>query len=230
MADSELTEDSDKKFNMKKLVKKITPVYKLYLKMLHWKRKLRDRLTIPGYEIKRSTIRELAKKYNCTNVFIETGTYMGDTVDFLKNDFEQLFSIELNQELATKAAKRFEAYSNIRIVQGDSTDQLVTILSNIQLPVTFWLDGHYSSEYKVGDEYIVTGKGVKDTPVMEELHQIKKHSNKRHVILIDDARLFNGKDDYPTKEEVKLFVKTHLPNHTFSIKKDIIRILPRTNE
>ena len=78
----------------------------------------------------------------------------------------------------------------------------------------------------MGDEYIVTGKGEKDTPVMEELIQIIQHPVKDHVILIDDARLFNGKDDYPTKQQVSEFVKQRLPNHSFSIKKDIIRILP----
>lgn len=159
-------------------------------------------------------------------MFIETGTYMGDTVEFLKNDFKRLFSIELNEDLAAKAAKRFSTESKIMIVQGDSATQLATLLSEISSPVAFWLDGHYSSEYQVGDEYIVTGKGEKDTPVMEELIQISRHPVKNHVILIDDARLFNGHDDYPTKQQVSEFVKQKLPNHRFSIKKDIIRILP----
>lgn len=211
---------------MKQLLKKITPLYKLYLFFLQQRKKLRDRITIPDYAVKRKTIIDLSKQYHCTEVFIETGTYMGDTVEFLKNDFKRLFSIELNEDLAAKAAKRFSNESKIRIVQGDSATQLATILSEISSPVTFWLDGHYSSEYQVGDEYIVTGKGEKDTPVMEELIQISQHSAKDHVILIDDARLFNGHDDYPTKQEVSEFVKHKLPNHSFSIKKDIIRILP----
>lgn len=211
---------------MKELLKKITPLYKLYLYFLQQKKKLRDRITIPDYAVKRKTIIDLSKQYNCTEVFIETGTYMGDTVEFLKNDFKRLFSIELNEDLAAKAAKRFSTESKIMIVQGDSATQLATLLSEISSPVAFWLDGHYSSEYQVGDEYIVTGKGEKDTPVMEELIQISRHPVKNHVILIDDARLFNGHDDYPTKQQVSEFVKQKLPNHRFSIKKDIIRILP----
>ena len=211
---------------MKELLKKITPLYKLYLYFLQQKKKLRDRITIPDYAVKRKTIIDLSKQYNCTEVVIETGTYMGDTVEFLKNDFKRLFSIELNEDLAAKAAKRFSTESKIMIVQGDSATQLATLLSEISSPVAFWLDGHYSSEYQVGDEYIVTGKGEKDTPVMEELIQISRHPVKNHVILIDDARLFNGHDDYPTKQQVSEFVKQKLPNHRFSIKKDIIRILP----
>jgi hypothetical protein len=212
---------------MKQLLKKITPFYKLYLFFLEQRKKIRDRLTIPDYAVKRKTIIDLSKQYECTEVFIETGTYMGDTVEFLKNDFKQLFSIELNEDLAAKATKRFSSDPKIRIVQGDSATQLAAILSEIDRPVAFWLDGHYSSEFQSGDEYIVTGKGEKDTPVMEELIQISRHPVKNHVILIDDARLFNGNDDYPTKQQVGEFVRQKLPNHSFSIKKDIIRILPK---
>lgn len=211
---------------MKELLKKITPLYKLYLYFLQQKKKLRDNITIPDYAVKRKTIIDLSKQYHCTEVFIETGTYMGDTVEYLKNDFKQLFSIELNEDLAVKAAKRFNSEPKIKIVQGDSATQLASLLSTINSPVSFWLDGHYSSEFQLGNEYIVTGKGEKDTPVMEELIQISQHPIKNHVILIDDARLFNGHDDYPTKQQVSEFVKQHLPNHRFSIKKDIIRILP----
>ena len=151
---------------------------------------------------------------------------MGDTVEYLKNDFNRLFSIELNEDLAAKAVKRFSNESKIKIVQGDSATQLEFILSEIKVPVVFWLDGHYSSEFQLGDEYIVTGKGDKDTPVLEELIQISRHPVKNHVILIDDARLFNGDNDYPTKQQVIEFVKQQLPAHSFSIKNDIIRILP----
>ncbi len=211
---------------MKQLLKKITPLYKLYLFLLQQRKKIRDRMTIPDYAVKRKTIIDLSKQYQCSEVFIETGTYMGDTIEYLKHDFNRLFSIELNEDLAAKAAKRFSSETKIRIVQGDSATQLASILSDIQTPVVFWLDGHYSSEFQSGDEYIVTGKGEKDTPVMEELIQISQHPVKNHVILIDDARLFNGNDDYPTKQQVSEFVKQKLPGHHFSIKKDIIRILP----
>lgn len=211
---------------MKQTLKKITPLYKLYLFFLQQRKKIRDHITIPDYAVKRKTIIDLSKQYQCSEVFIETGTYMGDTIEYLKHDFNRLFSIELNEDLAAKAAKRFSSETKIRIVQGDSATQLASILSDIQTPVVFWLDGHYSSEFQSGDEYIVTGKGEKDTPVMEELIQISQHPVKNHVILIDDARLFNGNDDYPTKQQVSEFVKQKLPGHSFSIKKDIIRILP----
>jgi len=44
-----------------------------------------------------------------------------------------------------------------------------------------------------------------------------------HVILIDDARLFVGKDDYPTLHALKQMVLTEQPNWNFEVKDDIIR-------
>jgi hypothetical protein len=49
-----------------------------------------NRIVIPDYSVKRRTISEIAYKYNCNKVLIETGIYFGDTVEFLKNDFEQI--------------------------------------------------------------------------------------------------------------------------------------------
>lgn len=46
---------------MKELLKKITPLYKLYLYFLQQKKKLRDRITIPDYAVKRKTIIDLSK-------------------------------------------------------------------------------------------------------------------------------------------------------------------------
>ena len=152
---------------------------------------------------------------------------MGDTVDYVKNEFAELFSIELSGELAEKARKRFQNNSKINIIQGDSTTKLPEILSAINSNCTFWLDGHYSSEFQLGDSYIVTGKGDKETPIAEELLHIASKPFQKHLILIDDARLFNGKNDYPQKNMLKEFVKNHFPNHLFQIKKDIIRILPK---
>ncbi|HMK24624.1 MAG TPA: hypothetical protein VK483_01240 [Chitinophagaceae bacterium] len=211
---------------MKEVLKKITPIYYLYHRFLKLRSKIKDWLIIPSYETKRKIIINISGRYNCNEVFLETGTFLGDTVASLKNYFSKLISIELSKDLATKAQIRFQGESKIQIVQGDSAKQLSEILRLISTPVVFWLDGHYSSEFQAGSEYIVTGKGEKDTPVMEELMQISNHPIKDHLILIDDARLFNGENDYPAKEEIKNFVQKNLPGHSFSIKKDIIRILP----
>jgi len=212
---------------MKKYLKKITPLYKLYLYLFDASWRIRDRILIPGYETKRKIILDLSSKYGSTQVFIETGTYLGDTVDYLKDHFNKLYSIEVESSLFRNATDRFLNYGHIKIVNGDSAVELRKIMGKIDTSATIWLDGHYSSEFFEGEKYMVTGKGEKITPVFEELQQINDHPVRGHVILIDDARLFNGKDDYPEKEEVKTYVRTHMPDYSFSVKNDIIRILPR---
>lgn len=212
---------------MKEVLKKITPLYKLYLFLFKMKNKFYNYVTIPSYKTKRETILKAARRYNSNAYFVETGTYMGDTVEYLKNDFAQLISIELSGDLAKQAAERFKNESKIRIVNGDSSKELKTILKDINTPVVFWLDGHYSSDFWVGDKHIITAKGDKQTPILEELGHIAEHGVKNHLILIDDARLFKGKDDYPELSVVKKFVAAKMPEYRFSVQHDIIRILPR---
>jgi hypothetical protein len=212
---------------MKSVLKRITPLLSLY--RFFWKKKneFYNWYTIPSYKTKRETILSVARKYDQNTVFIETGTYMGDTVEYVKNQFSKVFSIELSQELAEKARQRFSAESKISIVQGDSATQLGNILQSVNAPCLLWLDGHYSSEFWVGDKYVVTAKGVKETPILEELRQVANHSIKNHVILIDDARLFVGKNDYPPMSELRSFVAANFPGYSIAAKNDIIRILPK---
>ena len=97
--------------------------------------------------------------------------------------------------MAKRAQKRFENDHKVKIIKGDSGKVLKDIVKEISEPILFWLDGHYSSEFFIGDEYFVTAKSDLNTPVEEELRTILA-SRRDHIILIDDARLFNGTDDY----------------------------------
>ena len=127
-------------------------------------------------------------------IFIETGTYRGDTVYALRDEFLKLFTIELSHELFTQAARRLKDASNITALEGNSGTVLETMLKDISRPCLFWLDGHYSGG--------ITARGVSDCPLREELEHILRHPVKQHVILMDDARLFGRLRDYPTVEEL----------------------------
>jgi hypothetical protein len=61
--------------------------------------------------------------------------------------------------------------------------------------------------------------------VPEELAAIL-NSPLQHVILIDDARLFNGTRSYPTLEEINSIVRTAGKNYSIDVKDDIIRLIP----
>jgi len=207
-------------------IKKNKSIKKIYDKYLNLKSSLYNRYIILDYEKKRALILQHTDTSQKHNIFIETGTFLGDTVDLLKNDFNQLISFELSEELATKAQNRFADIPKIKILAGDSGKLLAGVLKEIHEPCLFWLDGHYSSEFWMDNQYIKTAKGEKETPVLEELESILSHPVKNHIILIDDARCFNGKGDYPKIKEIRAQIKNTAPNYRVKVKNDIIRITP----
>jgi hypothetical protein len=166
---------------------------------------------------KQQALIELAKKYNLKTL-VETGTYLGDMMYAMQPHFEQLYSIELSELFYSKAVKRFSSKPTIKLLNGDSALKLNEVVLQLKSPALFWLDGHYSGG--------ITAKGDKECPVYEELEWIFK-SPIAHVIVIDDARLFIGKNDYPTVDELKAFVEGRKPNYTMEIANDSIRLLPK---
>lgn len=182
-----------------------------------WQGLKRDSGPAP-HATKQAAIRELAAEYGA-RIFVESGTYQGDMVEAMKPVFETLYSIELSPELHAAAVVRFSGDSHVELLQGDSGDELRHLMGRINGPALFWLDGHYSGG--------VTAKGVLDTPVWAELEHILNAPDLKHVILIDDARLFGRDSAYPTVEAVEDFVKTRRPNVVIDVANDSIRILPR---
>jgi|SRR5882724_5827301 len=182
-------------------------------------------VTPPPYEVKRAIIDDYRKSYSLDHL-VETGTFLGDTVEHFKSSFKKITSIELAEDLAAKAKKRFINDAHVGIIQGDSSIILQTLVQEINHPALFWLDGHYSSEFFMGDEYIKTARGKKDSPVEEELNIILS-SGVNHIILIDDAREFTGLSDYPSISAVKKQVKkARGNNYAVKVENDIIRIFP----
>jgi len=156
------------------------------------------------------------RKINNANILIETGTYKGAMIDSCKNIFQKIYSIELDKTLYIEAVKKFLPYRKIKIINGDSGIELKKFLQEIKSPCLFWLDGHFSGG--------ITAKADIETPIIAELEAILTHDIKNHVILIDDARLFNGKNDYPTLNEMEVFIQKYNNLKKINIENDIIII------
>jgi hypothetical protein len=171
----------------------------------------------PPHIIKQQIIIEYAKKYNIHN-FVETGTYRGDMLAKMRKHFKNLYSIELSEYFYSIAIRRFAKEERIKIIHGDSGRVLGQLISDLNGPALFWLDGHYSA----GN----TAKGEKDTPVLEELTSIFNDRRYNHVIIIDDARCFGSIPAYPSLNELNEFIKEKCPNATVKIETDSIRITP----
>jgi hypothetical protein len=168
----------------------------------------------PPHIVKVNTVASYAKtgKYK---VLVETGTFMGDMIEAQQNNFEQIYSIELSVPFWEKAKEKFKSQPHIKLLQGDSGQVMQNLIQEINQPAIFWLDGHYSG----GN----TALGEKVSPIFEELEAIFT-SKLEHCILIDDARLFDGKGDYPSIEEVKRFIFNHRNNTLFKIEADTIHV------
>ena len=168
----------------------------------------------PPHAVKQKVIEEYQKKHKCY-YFVETGTFMGDMIEAHKRSFEQLYTIELSNELFLKATKRFENDKNVSVYSGDSGKVLYLVLNKIKSSAIFWLDGHYSEG--------ITAKGDKECPIFEELNSIFSSKKLNHILLIDDARCFVGVGDYPTIIELEQYVKSKDNRYKMKVENDIIR-------
>jgi hypothetical protein len=169
----------------------------------------------PPHFAKVNELRAYSNQFH-PRVLVETGTYLGDTIEAVKDLFDRVYSIELDATIHRNARKRFAKDRKVTLLHGDSGEVLPGLLTQIDQPCLFWLDGHFSGDF--------TAKGSLDTPIMAELRYIGEHPLKeKHVILIDDARCFNGTHDYPTVEAVRDWAKAEGYEH-FEARDDILRI------
>lgn len=202
---------------VKKLLNKIFPTEinnkKLFAKecMDEWITK--GKQNPPPHIVKQLIIKEV-RDTSGYKILIETGTYLGDMIEAQKKNFDKIYSVELGEKLYKDAVEKFEKDKNVTILNGDSGNVLIDLMTKIEQPAIFWLDGHYSAG--------ITAMGHKFCPIYEELSAIFKNQPFNHVLLIDDARLFIGENDYPTLNELTEFIKKHRPSTHIFIKHDII--------
>lgn len=190
---------------------KKSPVSLIFLVLWYLRNK-----PIPSPPIyKERVVSEYGKKFGI-DILFESGTFRGDMVYAVKNQFKRIITIELSDYYFKNAVKLFKNDKHIEIYFGDSGKEIKRILKSMKEPIVFWLDGHFVGEG--------TAKGKLDTPIVNELKAILNHKIQSHVILIDDASYFNGKNDYPTIKELKGMLK--VSEYSLKVENDIIRITP----
>jgi hypothetical protein len=172
----------------------------------------------PPHIVKQKVVLKFARLFNC-KIFVETGTYKGEMVASVQNEFERIYSIELDRKLFDRASVKFKDHDHISVYRGDSGKLLVNIIENMQGRALFWLDAHYSGG--------ITAKAELETPIIKELETIFDAPNLGHVILIDDAREFIGKNNYPSFPELRKMVLSRRPQAIIEVEDDIIQILPK---
>lgn len=173
----------------------------------------RGEYPLPPQTIKLAVIRDSIPSPR-PRVFVETGTYYGDTVEAVRQFYDSVYSIEVDAELHRRACERFANHSNVHIVLGDCAAKLPEILASLKEPAVFWLDGHYSGG--------ITGKGEVEDPILISLHQIAANPVRGHVIFVDDARTFDGREGRPDISDVFNCIKKIDSRYIIRVQCDII--------
>lgn len=191
---------------MKNIVRKIMPVKILepitkYRQMRQWREY--------GYlENSPQLVKEeVFIKYGIRDSqWVETGTYLGTTTQFLSDRFPFVHSIEPGLNLFKQAIERFKG-RNVKLYNDVSENVFPELLPTLSGDINFWLDGHYSAG--------VTFKGDKDCPVVDELNAISENLSllSNVTILIDDVRCFlptsDDYNDYPSLDYLVDWAREH---------------------
>ena len=114
-------------------------------------------------------------------IFIETGTFNGDSTFSVEPYFNKVYTIEVSERYYNSTKSRYRG-NKIDFLLGDSSIVFEKLLPSIKNSAIIFLDGHWSSED--------TGKGTKDCPLIEEINHINNLYKYRAIIIIDDFRLF----------------------------------------
>lgn len=146
-------------------------------------------------------------------VFVETGTFKGDSIENVKDLFNEIHSVELSKEYYQFCKERFKDNPDVHLYLDSSPDFLAKIhpdLSNKS--VLYWLDAHWCvAEDTAGEK--------SQCPLLDEIDSLN-NLNDESVIIIDDARLFLSPPPSPHEisqwpdfnsviESLKKISKTH---------------------
>jgi hypothetical protein len=164
--------------------------------------------------LKQRLVRRLGTQYRL-GTLVETGTFTGEMVAAALPAFRRIVTIEVDPRLAAAARERFAAHDHVEVIEGDSARAFPRVMAELQEPALCWLDAHYTVEGTAGQGSV---------PLMSELAAVAGSPVRSHVVLIDDARCFTGRDGFPRLEEIRAFCQAH--GGRFDIVDDIIRWYP----
>ena len=206
-----MTQSSDREIKMKGF--RDSPFFDPYKQMAFrgeyawWLVRGKPRPKVP-HMVKQKAISSFAERFGL-QVMVETGSNLGHMINAQKDRFREIYSIELDEWLAARARRKFAAYPHIHLYQGDSGVVLPTIVPTLKDRCLFWLDAHW------GDE---------SAPIKQELECIYRHPVRDHVLLIDDARWFDGRGDYLSIDDLRQHAAREYPGSVVEVEDDIIRI------
>lgn len=195
-AKSIIGENSFQLVNLLKKAKKNNEIKNIFKQQLYKEGKniINGILNQPKY-INKSLLAAMIGIKSKKKIFIETGTYIGQSTYSIQNLFSRLYTCEASKDLYRAAKNLFllTKSNNIKIYLNDSRNFLKSLNKTIAKNSVFFLDAHYSTG--------ITSKEYGKCPLIDELQIIiRKTSNA--VVVVDDIRTMNGKNGYPNLNEI----------------------------
>jgi hypothetical protein len=129
------------------------------------------------------------------DTFVETGTYIGKTAEWASKHFDNVHTIEMNEQYYSIAELSLIVLRNVTMHLNDSRIILPFLIDEFDnRKVLFYLDAHWSN----GAKY---GRPLVDSTALDEILIINDWDDNKHVIIVDDAHRF-GTDRWPTKIDI----------------------------
>ncbi|MFB3915238.1 MAG: hypothetical protein ACE14M_00795 [Terriglobales bacterium] len=180
----------------------------------YWYWRLRGKPVRSPHYVKQQTVKQYAREFDL-HLLVEAGTYFGEMVQATRQQFREIYSVELEDWLFERAREKFAPYPHIHMLHGNSEVLVPQIVSQLNEPALFWLDaGYYGFAGAVGNP----------DRIIVELTAILTHRISDHVVLIDDARAFTGKNGAASLEDMKELVRQKAPGRVTEVRDDIVRI------
>lgn len=159
-------------------------------------------------------------------VFVETGTFQGDTVQSALPFFKEVHSVELSPAYYAGCRARFEKHPAVTLYHGPSPECLHSLRDRLAgRSALYWLDAHWCQ----ADQ---TSGFQAQCPLLEELAAVGR-LNETSLVLIDDARLFlapplglHDVGQWPVLGQVLDGLKALSGRHEVMVLNDVILYYP----
>jgi len=181
---------------------------------------------IATYGIPKEIVLELAR-LNGSTVFVETGTFHGETTRWAAKHFEAVHTIERAQDLYDLHSKELARLGRVTPHLGDSREVLPRIVGEMGgRKAVYWLDGHWSGGQTAGEN--------DECPLLGELECLS--SRAEDLVLIDDARYFlcappraYNPSEWPTIPDIINALPKSVRDPFVQILDDVIFVVPDTD-
>ncbi|UOM35986.1 hypothetical protein [Acuticoccus sp. I52.16.1] len=130
-----------------------------------------------------------------STAFVETGTLAGTTSAMMSFcDGLAVHTIEIDERQFVRAKEKLAERPNVTQHLGNSAVILPELVPTLPDRTLFWLDAHCSGDH--------TGQAETKSVLTQEVALLTTDLTREFVLVLDDARSFNGRAGYPHLDDL----------------------------